>query len=96
VLVVLDSIFVPEHRLTIAMSVATVFALIGIYAVQAEASGRAGFAGYLLATAGYVLIAGTSTAIGSVPSYVVGASLSGVAEWRRRGAGHVSFVITRA
>lgn len=79
VLNVLNSIFFePLPWLTMVMAVVTVFALVGIYAVQAEASGRAGFAGYLLATAGYVLMAGTSTMIGSVPSYVVGASLGGL------------------
>lgn len=77
VLNVLDSIFEPLPWLTMFTSVATVFALIGIYAVQAEASGRLGLAGYLLATAGYVVIVGQSTTIvGSVPSYLVGVSLS--------------------
>lgn len=78
VLNVLDSIFEPLPWLTMVMAVVTIFALIGIYVVQAEASGRLGFAGYLLATAGYVFMAGTSSTIGSVPSYLVGASLSAV------------------
>lgn len=75
---VLDAIFEPLPLLTVAMAVVTVFALIGIYAVQAEASGRLGFAGYLLGTAGYVFMAGTTGTIGSVPSYLVGASLGAV------------------
>lgn len=78
VLNVLDSIFEPLPWLTTFSAVVTVFALIGIYAVQAEASGRLGFAGYLLGTAGYVLMAGGSSTIGSVPSYFVGASLGAV------------------
>jgi len=78
VLSVLDSIFEPLPWLTICMAAVTVFALIGIYAVQAEASGRLGFAGYLLGTAGYVFMAGTSSTIGSVPSFFVGASLGAV------------------
>lgn len=78
VLNVLGSIFEPLPWLDIVMAVVTVFALSGIYAVQAEASGRLGFAGYLLATAGYVVMAGSTTTIGSVPGYVVAASLSAV------------------
>lgn len=78
VLNVLDSIFEPLPWLTTFMAVVTVLALIGIYAVQAEASGRLGFAGYLLGTAGYVFMAGTSSTIGSVPNYLVGASLGAV------------------
>jgi hypothetical protein len=79
VLNVLDSIFEPLPWLTAFMAVVTVFALIGIYAVQAEASGRLGFAGYLLGTAGYVFMAGgSSTIVGSLPSYIVGAILGAV------------------
>ena len=78
VLNVLGSIFEPLPWLDILMAVVTVFALIGIYAVQAEASGRLGFAGYLLGTAGYVVMAGSQITIGSVPSYFVGASLGAV------------------
>lgn len=77
VLNVLDAIWHPP-LMTMFMAVVTVFALIGIYAVQTEASGRLGFAGYLLATAGYVLMAGTTTTIGSMPSYLVGASLGAI------------------
>ncbi|HEU5097940.1 MAG TPA: hypothetical protein VFU22_02775, partial [Roseiflexaceae bacterium] len=72
------SIFEPLPWLTTFSAVVTVFALIGIYAVQSEASGRLGFAGYLLGTAGYVVMAGGSSTIGSVPSYLVGASLGAV------------------
>jgi len=78
VLNVLDSIFEPLPWLTMFTTLATVFGLIGIYAIQAKASGWLGFAGYLLATAGYVFIAGTTGTIGSVPNYVVGISLSAV------------------
>ncbi|MDT8307548.1 MAG: hypothetical protein RRC07_16565 [Anaerolineae bacterium] len=78
VLNVLGSIFEPLAWLDIVMAVVTVFALIGIYAVQAKASGRLGFAGYVVATAGYVFMAGTATTIGGVPSYLVGASLGGI------------------
>jgi hypothetical protein len=75
VLNVLDSVFEPLPWLTTLMAVVTVFALIGIYAAQVEASGRLGFAGYLVGTAGYVVMAGSQGTIGSVPSYVVGAGL---------------------
>ena len=75
---VLGSIFEPLPWLDILLAVVTVFALIGIYAVQAEASGRLGFAGYVVATAGYVVMAGSQIMIGSVPSYLVAASLGGV------------------
>ncbi len=78
VLNVLDSIFEPLPWLTMVMAMVTVYALIGIYAVQAEASGRLGFAGYLLATAGYVIMASTPNTIGSVPTYLVGISLGAV------------------
>lgn len=78
VLNVLGSIFEPLPWLDIVMAVVTVFTLIGIYAVQAEASGRLGFAGYVVATAGYVFMAGSQIIIGGVPSYLVGASLGGV------------------
>jgi len=78
VLSVLDSIFEPLPWLTILTSAVTVYALVGIYAVQAEASGRLGFAGYVVATAGYVFMAGTSSEIGSVPIYFVGVSLGAV------------------
>ncbi|HZD52753.1 MAG TPA: hypothetical protein VE175_06875, partial [Woeseiaceae bacterium] len=54
VLNVLDAKWHPPWMTTL-MAVVTVFALIGIYAVQVEASGRLGFAGYLLGTAGYVV-----------------------------------------
>jgi drug/metabolite transporter (DMT)-like permease len=78
VLNVLDSVFQPLPWLTSFSAVMTVFALIGIYAVQAEASGRLGFAGYLLGTAGYVLMAGGSSTIGSLPIYFLGAGLGAV------------------
>ena len=75
VLNVLDGIFEPLPWLTTFSAVVTVFALIGIYAVQAEASGRLGFAGYLVATAGYVFMAGSESTIGGIPGYLVGSSL---------------------
>jgi hypothetical protein len=78
VLNVLDAKWHPPWMTTL-MAVVTVFALIGIYAVQAKASGRLGFAGYVVATAGYVVMPGVSnTIVGSLPSYIVGASLGAV------------------
>jgi membrane-anchored protein YejM (alkaline phosphatase superfamily) len=69
---VLDGIFEPLPWLTILSAAVTVFALIGIYAVQVEESGWLGFAGYLLWTVSFVFMAGTTSMIGSVPSFLVG------------------------
>ena len=57
---------------SVLASVTTVFALFGIYAVQVERSGIPGFAGFLLATTGFLVMVGDGKTIGGMPSWLLG------------------------
>ena len=67
----------PLIWLTLAQALATIFALVGIYAVQHVESGVWGFTGLFLAIAGNVLDTYGST-IAGVKVYVIGLSLYGL------------------